>query len=136
MPAQSNSKPVALRVSLRIDVGPGCSIGPGKIALLEAIRDSGSLSEGARSLGMSYRRAWLLLDDLNRSFEQRVAVTAAGGARGGGAQLTEHGHELVRDYRHVEQAALKAAGKHMGQARVQSAPPASRLRKPRKKSLR
>src|SRR5687767_954894 len=99
------SLPAGLRLRLRIDFAPGCSVGPGKVGLLEAIARCGSLSEAARQLGMSYRRAWLLLDELNRTFHQPLATTATGGAHGGGAQLTEFGRHLIEAFRAVEQEA-------------------------------
>jgi len=94
----------SLGVRLRIDLGPGSSIGPGKIALLEHIEASGSLSQAARELGMSYRRAWLLLDDLNHVLEEPVSTASVGGAGGGGARLTDFGRKLIAAYREVEHA--------------------------------
>jgi len=91
-------------VRLRIDLAPGSSIGPGKIALLERIEASGSLSQAARELGMSYRRAWLLLDDLNHVLGEPVSTASVGGAGGGGARLTEFGRKLIVAYRDVEHA--------------------------------
>ncbi len=99
-------------VRFRIDFGPGESIGPGKIALLEQIARGGSLSQAARELGMSYRRAWQLLDSLNHCFRQRVAVTAKGGRRGGGATLTTFGRELIRAYRHFDAEVQARAAHH------------------------
>jgi molybdate transport system regulatory protein len=98
-----------VRVRLRIDFGPQGALGPGKIALLEAIAGSGSLSRAAAQLGMSYRRAWGLLRDLNREFENPVATASVGGAHGGGAQLTEFAGDLIAAYRAVERAAVSAA---------------------------
>ena len=89
----------AMTVRFRVDLGAGRGIGPGKIALLEAIADSGSLSSAARALGMSYRRAWQLLASLNSGFKEPVATAARGGRGGGGATLTPFGRELVRAYR-------------------------------------
>ncbi|HKW54696.1 MAG TPA: LysR family transcriptional regulator, partial [Stellaceae bacterium] len=63
------------KLTLRVDLGPGKAVGPGKIRLLEAIRDGGSISRAGRTLGMSYRRAWMLIDNLNRTF-RRAVVTA------------------------------------------------------------
>jgi molybdate transport system regulatory protein len=97
-------------VRLRIDLESGGSLGPGKIALLEHIAGSGSLSQAARELGMSYRRAWLLLDDMNRAFAEPATTSSIGGAGGGGAQLTEFGRQLVRTYREVEEGASDMAG--------------------------
>jgi molybdate transport system regulatory protein len=94
----------SLGVRLRIDLAPGSSIGPGKIALLEHIEASGSLSQAARELGMSYRRAWLLLDDLNHVLEEPVSTASVGGAGGGGARLTEFGRRLIAAYRELEHA--------------------------------
>ncbi|WP_198376884.1 winged helix-turn-helix domain-containing protein [Neoroseomonas rubea] len=95
-------------LSLRIDLPQG-RIGPGKIALLEAIAREGSISAAGRALGMSYRRAWDLVDALNRIAGTPVVVASPGGARGGGASLTEAGRGLVADYRAIEQAADMAA---------------------------
>jgi molybdate transport system regulatory protein len=98
-----------LGVRLRIDLAPGSSIGPGKIALLEHIEASGSLSKAARELGMSYRRAWLLLDDLNHALGEPVSTASVGGAGGGGARLTEYGRRLIAAYRDVEHASHDVA---------------------------
>jgi molybdate transport system regulatory protein len=92
----------------RVYFGPNRAIGPGKIKLLEAIDQSGSISQAGRSLGMSYRRAWLLIDDMNRCFREPVVATQPGGARGGGALLTMFGRKLVRDYRAIEAGASAA----------------------------
>lgn len=93
-----------ISIRFRIDIGPGASIGPGKIDLLEQIRKTGSLSEAARVLGMSYRRAWLILDDLNRAFRKPAARTSVGGKGGGGAQLTDLGVQIIDRYRELESA--------------------------------
>jgi molybdate transport system regulatory protein len=101
------------RLTLRVDFGPGRSIGPGKIRLLEAIERTGSISQAGRSLGMSYRRAWLLIDDMNQCFRHVVVSARPGGSQGGGAVLTTFGAELVRDYRAIETAAEVAAKKRL-----------------------
>jgi molybdate transport system regulatory protein len=106
---------------LRIDFAPGCSVGPGKVELLEAIERGGSLSEAARQLGMSYRRAWLLLDELNRSFHAPLATTAIGGSHGGGAQLTPLGRDLIEAFRGVEREANTLARKRLLQLAPNSA---------------
>ena len=105
----SMSKADPLVIRLRVDLGSGCSVGPGKIALLEQIEHSGSLSEAARQLKMSYRRAWLLLDDLNHAFPEAVTTASIGGAGGGGARLTPFGRRVVAGYREVERAAGEMA---------------------------
>jgi len=86
-------------VRFRVNFGRDGAVGPGKIALLEGIARGGSLSQAARDLHMSYRRAWQLLASLNRCFLERVAVTAKGGRGGGGATLTLFGQQLIRVYR-------------------------------------
>ena len=86
-------------IRFRIDFGPRSCVGPGKIALLEQIERCGSLSEAARNLNMSYRRAWQLLDSLNNCFVEPVVLTAKGGRGGGGATLTLLGERLIRVYR-------------------------------------
>ena len=97
------------RLTLRVDFGSSGSIGPGKIRLLEAIDRTGSISQAGRSLGMSYRRAWLLIDDMNKCFRDEVVAAKPGGVQGGGAALTSFGEALVRDYREIEAAATAAA---------------------------
>ncbi len=98
-----------LRPSLQFSFGPERRLGPGKIALLEQIIATGSISAAGRSMGMSYRRAWLLIDAVNKMFAEPVVVAAAGGAHGGGAIVTENGRRLVAAYRAVEKRALKDA---------------------------
>jgi molybdate transport system regulatory protein len=100
-------------VRLRIDIGSGCSIGPGKIALLEQIERSGSLSKAARILKMSYRRAWLLLEDLNRTLGQPVTTASVGGAGGGGARITPFGRHVIATFREIENAATGAAAQQL-----------------------
>lgn len=89
-------------VRFRIDFGRHEAVGPGKIALLEEIGSSGSLSQAARELGMSYRRAWQLLESLNGGFATAVAATVRGGRAGGGATLTPFGRTLIRVYREFD----------------------------------
>ena len=101
------------RLSIRIDLATGGRIGPGKVALLEAIDQSGSISAAGRAMKMSYRRAWQLVEDLNGTVGDPVVETSAGGAGGGGARLTEAGRTLVREYRAMEQAASETANAHL-----------------------
>jgi molybdate transport system regulatory protein len=102
-----------VRLTLRIDFGPAGAIGPGKIRLLEAIQKTGSISQAGRSLRMSYRRAWLLVDDLNRCFREPVVTTQPGGARGGGAALTRFGRDVIKKYRAIETQAASAAKRQL-----------------------
>lgn len=97
------------RAHLRIDFSADCSIGPGKIALLEAIARTGSLSAAGRELDMSYRRAWLLLHNVNQAFAEPVVQLSVGGKSGGGAQLTAFGHRLVATYRQFEHSVAAQA---------------------------
>jgi molybdate transport system regulatory protein len=97
------------RLTVRVDFGADRALGPGKIRLLEAVRTLGSISQAGRSLDMSYRRAWLLIDDMNRCFRHPVVAAQPGGAQGGGAVLTEFGAELIRKYREIESQATAAA---------------------------
>ena len=96
-------------LSIRLDPAPGLRIGPGKVRLLEEIGRIGSISAAGRALGMSYRRAWELVEDLNRGLGRPVVETAAGGAGGGGARLTRLGERVIREYRSIEAEAHAAA---------------------------
>ena len=96
------------RLKLTLILNSGARIGPGKAALLESIRATGSISAAARAMGMSYKRAWLLLDSLNVAFKPTVVTTAQGGPGGGGARLTDFGHELLERYRRMEEQAQAA----------------------------
>lgn len=93
------------RLKLTVILASGARIGPGKAKLLESIHSTGSISAAAREMGMSYKRAWLLLDSLNAAFEQTVVTTTLGGPGGGGARLTEFGSELLERYRRMQEQA-------------------------------
>ena len=98
------------RLSIRIDLASGDRIGPGKIALLEAIQSTGSISAGARSLGMSYRRAWLLVEEVNDALREPAVTAETGGRSGGGAVVTPVGRRVIDLYRAIETTARNAAG--------------------------
>jgi molybdate transport system regulatory protein len=83
-------------------LGSGRAVGPGKIRLLEQIHRSGSIIQAGRDLGISYRRAWLLIDDLNNCFRHPVIEAEIGGIAGGGTTLTQFGRKLVGWYRAIE----------------------------------
>lgn len=100
-----------MRTYLRIMLDDEIAFGPGKADLLEAIRDTGSISAAGKRLGMSYRRAWLLVDAMNRCFRAPLVETAAGGVAGGGAHLTQSGEEVVDQYRALEAAVAKITDK-------------------------
>ncbi len=104
-PSSAARKPTNNAPRLRILLGEAIAVGPGKADLLAAIAAEGSISAAARTMGMSYRRAWLLVDELNRVFVGPVVVSETGGRRGGGAVLTALGQDILRRYRAMEQRA-------------------------------
>lgn len=99
----------APRISLRIDLPNGSRLGPGKIDVLEAVQRHRSISAAARDLNMSYRRAWLLIDDMNRAFSAPLVATFPGRSQGAGAELTPFGARLIAVYRAAERRCMKAA---------------------------
>lgn len=94
---------------LRIDFGNECALGPGKVRLLELINETGSISAAGRALKMSYRQAWLLVDELNHMFRKPVVTAQTGGGGGGGTALTEAGNDIVRLYREMERRSYGSA---------------------------
>ena len=102
------------RVRLRIYLGEDeRKLGPGKIQLLEAIREHGSISAAARAMGMAYRHAWELVDDLNGCFQSPVVAASIGGRAGGGAEITPLGEELIRRFHAMEKATRRAIGRDL-----------------------
>jgi len=104
-------------LSLRIDLDSGERIGPGKIALLENIEQHGSISAAGRAMDMSYKRAWDLVDEINRICRQPVVERQTGGKNGGGAALTPFGEALVERYRRIERDAASAVKKDLAALR-------------------
>jgi molybdate transport system regulatory protein len=102
------------RLTLRIDFDGDRQVGPGKIRLLELIDSTGSISAAGRQMGMSYRRAWLLVDNLNHCFREPLVAAQVGGVKGGGALLTPFGRGVVDHYRAIERAAETAGADHVG----------------------
>ena len=98
-----------LKLKAQLFCGDEIAMGPGKAALMEAIVREGSISAAARAIGMSYRRAWLLVDAMNRCWAEPLVETAAGGIKGGGARLSETGVAVLAQYRAMEAAIAKAA---------------------------
>lgn len=92
----------AKNIKIHLPYGDLSAFGPGKADLLEAIERTGSISAAARQMGMSYKRAWDLVDTMNKSFREPLVLTATGGSRGGGAQMSEFGAEVLRRYRVIE----------------------------------
>jgi molybdate transport system regulatory protein len=100
---------------LRVLLGAVIAIGPGKADLLEAIAETGSISAAAKRMGMSYRRAWLLVDTMNRCFRTLLVIAAKGGRRGGGARVTPEGLDILRRYRAMESRAMTAIRSDLSQ---------------------
>ncbi|MDX1432425.1 MAG: LysR family transcriptional regulator [Gammaproteobacteria bacterium] len=102
-----------LKLTLRVDFESGERLGPGKVRLLELIDETGSIAAAGRHMGMSYRRAWLLVESVNGSFAERSVLTRPGGSGGGGAELTAFGRSLIGHYRAMESKAETATRAHM-----------------------
>lgn len=105
----------AARPQIRIMLRKAIAMGPGKAELLRAIEETGSISAAARTLGMSYRRAWLLVDTMNQCFKSPVVETLTGGQKGGGARVSELGHEVLRRYLEMEAKAAASVQKELAQ---------------------
>jgi molybdate transport system regulatory protein len=97
------------RLSLRLHFNSGLTFGRGKADLLQFIDEGGSISAAGRRMGMSYRRAWSLVEEMNGHFEQPLVDSSRGGASGGGARLTSRGRQVLADYRELE-ALLRERG--------------------------
>lgn len=101
------------RLTIRIDFDNGQHIGHGKIRLLELIAQHGSISRAAREMGMSYRRAWLLADEVNKLFNEPILETQHGGSGGGFARLTSFGHAVIGHYRSMEAQSMRLFSKQL-----------------------
>jgi molybdate transport system regulatory protein len=109
--AQRASGGIVPRLFLRFELGGDDRIGPGKIALLEAVERERSISAAARAMGMSYRRAWLLIDTMNRMFREPVVLARPGRVAGRSAEVTPFGARLVAAYRDAEAKAARASSR-------------------------
>lgn len=98
---------------LRVVLAPGVFLGPGKGELLERIADTGSISAAGRAMGMSYKRAWMLVETLNGYFRTPLVTAATGGKAGGGAQLTALGQQVLAQYQAMTAATEKACAKQV-----------------------
>lgn len=101
------------RYRIRVVFGPDEMIGPGKAELLERIDRTGSISAAGREMGMSYKRAWLLVETMNSMFREPVVRSTRGGARGGGAVVTDAGRRVLSEYRGLEAEARRAGNEHL-----------------------
>lgn len=95
------------RIKISLILESGARIGPGKVALLESVRGTGSISAAARTMDMDYKRAWTLIDSMNRAFDQPLVERTTGGTGGGGATLTPFGADVLERYRRLEKEAAK-----------------------------
>jgi molybdate transport system regulatory protein len=116
------------RLLLRLYLSPDRPLGPGKIALLESIRDGGSISEAARRMKMSYRSAWLLVDSMNAMFRHAVVQSTLGGRGGGSATITDFGADVIHRYRAMERATRRAVAKDLAHLERRLRPAARRAR--------
>lgn len=123
-PPQTDPPGTDPRLFLRIRFGEAAMLGPGKARLLEGIRETGSISAAGRGMEMSYKRAWMLVEEMNAAFAEPLVASARGGAGGGGAALTAAGARVLALYRRVEARAAAAAGEEIAQIRAMLRPPA------------
>lgn len=102
MRENKNNTGARLKIQARLMLDEEIALGPGKADLLDAIATTGSISAAGKQLGMSYRRTWLLVDTMNRCFQQPLVETATGGAHGGGTRLTTYGVDVLKRYRQLQ----------------------------------
>jgi molybdate transport system regulatory protein len=102
------------RLSIRIVFGEEAMLGPGKAELLERIRDTGSIAAAGRGMTMSYKRAWMLVEEMNGAFREPLVDSTRGGAKGGGARLTAAGEAVLTNYRKLEEIMAEAGAARIG----------------------
>ena len=110
----ASAPPATPRLRLRIVFGDDAMLGPGKADLLEHIRDTGSIAAAGRRMNMSYKRAWMLVEEMNGAFRDPVVSSTRGGAKGGGARLTEAGEAVLANYRKLEEITAEAGAARIG----------------------
>ena len=106
-------------IRLRVVLAPGIALGPGKVDLLDGIRKAGSISAAGRRMKMSYKRAWMLVDEMNGWFRDPLVTTEKGGAKGGGARLTALGESVLAAYRRMEEQANGAVADDLDALRLE-----------------
>ncbi|WP_150495756.1 winged helix-turn-helix domain-containing protein [Roseibium aquae] len=102
---------------IRIVFGEDAMLGPGKADLLERIRETGSIAAAGRAMAMSYKRAWMLVEEMNNAFRDPLVESTRGGSRGGGARLTEAGETVLTNYRKLEEILAEAGAARIGSLR-------------------
>lgn len=110
------------QLQIRIQLHGKLRLGPGKAQLLEAIRQSGSIAKAGQSMAMSYKRAWSLVEEMNRLFATPLVISTRGGPKGGGAELTETGALILRLYRAVEASSLQSAAPQLAEIKAAMVP--------------
>lgn len=110
------------RLTIRTVLSPGIAIGPGKADLLQGIAETGSIAGAGRQMGMSYKRAWYLIDTMNSYFREPLVISSKGGKTGGGAQLTETGQAVLAAYREAEKATAEAAEPALARLKALASP--------------
>ena len=119
MPAAPSSAATdAAHLRIRILLGDGAMLGPGKADLLEGIRATGSSAAAGRGMGMSYKRAWSLVEEMNRAFREPLVASTRGGAQGGGARLTGTGEAVLANYRRLEEIMAEAGAARIAALRA------------------
>jgi molybdate transport system regulatory protein len=108
------SQPDHPSLRIRIVFGEDAMLGPGKAELLERIKDCGSIAAAGRSMSMSYKRAWMLVEEMNNAFRDPLVESTRGGAKGGGARLTDAGLEVLINYRKLEDIMAEAGAARIG----------------------
>lgn len=111
MPAKAARAALSVEPRLRLNAGRGFAFGPGKAELLEHIERTGSISEAAKAMEMSYMRAWTLVKSLDATFAEPLVIKTRGGSERGGARLSDTGRAVLAAYRAIETASLAAAEK-------------------------
>ncbi len=111
---EPDPEPPSPNLRIRIVFGEDAMLGPGKADLLERIRETGSISAAGRSMAMSYKRAWMLVEEMNAAFRDPLVTSSRGGARGGGAKLTEAGEVVLTQYRKLEEIMAEAGAARIG----------------------
>ncbi len=111
-------RPVTIQPRIRVWVGDDVALGPGKAELLRLLQKTGSITAAARRMGMSYMRAWTLIQTMNRCFKEPLVLPTRGGKRGGGTELTETGLKALECYQGMAKAGVKAMSRHSRRLRA------------------